>query len=32
MRLVGVEMFRMDWRTDGHDDADSRYSQFCERV
>ena len=27
---VGVELFREDRQTDRHDDANSRFSQFCE--
>jgi len=29
---VGVELFYADGRTDRHDEADSRLSQFCERT
>ena len=32
IRLVGAELFRADGRTDRHDEANSRLSQFCERV
>jgi len=36
IRLVGAEMFhmdgQMDGRTDGHDGANNRFSQFCERA
>jgi len=28
---VGAEFFHADRSTDGHDDANSRFSQFCER-
>jgi len=28
--LVGAELFQTDGRTDGHDKAVSRFSQFCE--
>jgi len=28
-RPVGAELFHADWRTDKHDEADSRFSQFC---
>ena len=28
--LVGTEMFHAEWRTGRHDDANSRFSQFCE--
>jgi len=28
--LVGAELFHADRRTDVHDKADSRFSQFCE--
>ena len=30
MRSVGAELFLEDRRTDGHDKANSRFSQFCE--
>jgi len=34
--LVGAELFhadrRKDVRTGGHDEANSRFSQFCERT
>jgi len=29
---VGAELFRADERTDRHDEADSCFSQFCERA
>jgi len=29
---VGAELFHVDRRTDGHDEANSRFSQFCERI
>jgi hypothetical protein len=36
IRPVGTELFRVDRRTDGqtdrHDEANSRFWQFCERV
>ena len=34
IRPVGVELFCVltDGRTDGHDEANSRFSQFCERA
>ena len=32
IRPVGAEMFHVDRRTDGHDEAKSRSSQFCERA
>jgi len=32
IRPVGVELFHADRRTDRHDEANSRSSQFCERV
>jgi len=28
--VVGAELFRADGRTDRHDIANSRFSQFCE--
>ena len=28
--LVGAELFHADRQTDGHDKANSRFSQFCE--
>ena len=27
---VGAEVFQVDGRADSHDDANSRFSQFCE--
>jgi len=30
VRPVGGEMFHAGGRTDGHDEANSRFSQFCE--
>jgi hypothetical protein len=30
--LVGVELFRADRQADGHDEANSRFSEFCERA
>jgi len=36
IRPVGAELFHVDGRTDGrtdrHDEANSRFSQFCERA
>ena len=32
IRQVGAEFFRADRRTDKHDAANSRFSQFCERA
>jgi len=32
IRPVGAELFHADGRTDRHDDANSRFSQFCERA
>jgi hypothetical protein len=32
IRSVGVELFHAERRIDGHDEADSRSSQFCESV
>ena len=31
IRLVKAELFRVDRQMGGHDEADSRFSQFCER-
>jgi hypothetical protein len=31
-RLVEAKLFCADRQTDGHDEADSRLSQFCERA
>ena len=31
IRPVGAEMFHGDGRTDGHDEANSRFSQFREK-
>jgi len=28
---VGAELFHADGRTDGHDVANNRFSQFCEK-
>jgi len=28
---VGADLFHADRRTDGHDEANSRISQFCEK-
>ena len=30
IRPVGAELFQADGRTDRHDEADSRFTQFCE--
>jgi len=30
--LVGIELFRADGRTDRHDEAYSRFPNFCERA
>jgi hypothetical protein len=30
IRPVGAELFNADGRTDGHEEANSRYSQICE--
>ena len=32
IRPVGDELFHADVRTDGHDEANSRFLQLCERV
>jgi len=32
IRLVGAELFHAERRTDGHNEANSRFSQFCERA
>ena len=32
IRLVGAELFHADRRTDKHDEANSRFSQFYEIV
>ena len=32
IRPVGAALFRADGRMDGHDEANSRFSQFCERA
>jgi hypothetical protein len=32
IRPVGAELFHADGRTDRHEDANSRFSQFCERA
>jgi len=32
IRSVGAKMFHADEGTDGYDEANSRLSQFCERV
>ena len=29
---VGATLFRADRRTEGHDEANTRFSQFCERA
>jgi len=30
IRPVGAELFHADGRTEGHDEANSLFSQFCE--
>jgi hypothetical protein len=30
IRPVGAEFFHADGRTEGHDEANSRFSRFCE--
>jgi len=32
IRPVGTALFHMDRRTDRHDEANSHFSQFCERA
>jgi hypothetical protein len=32
MKIRGAELFHADGRTDKHDEANSRFSQFCERA
>ena len=32
IRPVGVELFHADGRKGGRDEADSRFSLFCERI
>jgi hypothetical protein len=32
IRPVGAELFHADWQTDGHDEANSRFSRFYERA
>jgi len=32
IRLVGDELFHADGQTDRHDEANSRFSQFCEQA
>jgi len=32
IRLVGAELFHAVARTDGHNEANSCFSQFCERA
>jgi len=32
IRPVGAELFQADGRTDGHDEANSSFSQLCERT
>jgi len=32
IRPLGAELFHADGQTDVRDEADSRFSQFCERV
>ena len=31
-RPVGAELFYSEGRTDGYDEANGRFSQFCERT
>ena len=31
-RPVGAELFHVNGRTDGHDEANSRLSQLCEKI
>jgi hypothetical protein len=31
-RLVGAELLHADGQTDRHDEANSRFSRFCERA
>jgi len=32
IRPMGAELFRAGGQTDGHEEASSRFSQFCERT
>ena len=32
IRPVGAEWFHADGRTDGYDEANGRFSKFCERA
>jgi len=32
IRPVGAELFHTEGRSDGHDEANGRFSQFCERA
>ena len=32
IRTVGAELFHMDGQTEKHDEASSRFSEFCERA
>jgi len=32
IRPMGTELFHTDGRTNRHDEANSRFSQFCERA
>ena len=32
IRTMGAKLFHADVQTDGHDEANSRFSQFCERA
>jgi hypothetical protein len=32
IRAVGAELYHADGQTEGHDEANSRFSQICERV
>ena len=31
IRPIGAELFQVDGRTDRHDEANRRFSQFCEK-
>jgi len=32
IRPVGAELYHVNGRTDGHDEVNSRFWQFCERA
>ena len=32
IRPVGAELYHVNGQTDGYDEANSRFSQFCERA